>query len=124
MEEIRYEDAAGLDERILRAVKELGFEVMTPIQAQAIPLMMNGQDIIGQAQTGTGKTAAFAIPALQNAVPGEGLQCLILCPTRELAIQAAEEIRKLGKYMHGVRVLPIYGGQDISKQIRSLKGNV
>ncbi len=124
MEETRYEDTTGIDERILRAVKELGFEIMTPIQAQAIPVMLEGRDVIGQAQTGTGKTAAFGIPVLQSAKPEEGLQCLILCPTRELAIQAAEEIRKLAKYMHGVRVLPIYGGQDISKQIRSLHGNV
>lgn len=124
MEEIRYEEAVGIDERILRAVKELGFEVMTPIQAQAIPVLLGGKDVIGQAQTGTGKTAAFGIPVLQSVMPEEGLQCLILCPTRELAIQAAEEIRKLAKYMHGVRVLPIYGGQDILKQIRSLKGNV
>ncbi len=124
MEEIRYEEAAGIDERILRAVKELGFEMMTPIQAQAIPVLLEGKDVIGQAQTGTGKTAAFGIPALQSVMPEGGLQCLILCPTRELAIQAAEEIRKLAKYMHGVRVLPIYGGQDILKQIRSLKGKV
>ncbi len=124
MEEIRYEEAVGIDERILRAVKELGFEVMTPIQAQAIPILLGGKDVIGQAQTGTGKTAAFGIPLLQSVTPEGGLQCLILCPTRELAIQAAEEIRKLAKYMHGVRVLPIYGGQDILKQIRSLKGNV
>ena len=124
MEELRYEDSK-IDERILRAVKELGFEVMTPIQAQAIPVMLEGRDIIGQAQTGTGKTAAFSIPVLQATDPeDEGLQALILCPTRELAIQAAEEMRKYAKYMSGIKVLPIYGGQDIQKQIRSLKGNV
>ncbi len=124
MEELRYEDSA-IDERILRAVKEIGFEMMTPIQAQAIPVLLRGEDIIGQAQTGTGKTAAFGIPALQSADPeNPALQCLILCPTRELAIQAAEEIRRFAKYMHGIKVLPVYGGQDITKQIRSLKGNV
>lgn len=124
MEELRYEDSK-IDERILRAVKELGFEVMTPIQAKAIPVMLEGRDIIGQAQTGTGKTAAFSIPVLQATDPeDEGLQALILCPTRELAIQAAEEMRKYAKYMSGIKVLPIYGGQDIQKQIRSLKGNV
>ena len=124
MEELRYEDA-DIDERILRAVKELGYEVMTPIQAQAIPVMLEGKDVIGQAQTGTGKTAAFGIPIIQNADPEDGhLQAIILCPTRELAIQAAEEIRKYSKYIPGVKVLPVYGGQDISKQIRSLKGNV
>lgn len=124
MEELRYEDA-DIDERILRAVKELGYEVMTPIQSQAIPVMLEGKDVIGQAQTGTGKTAAFGIPIIQRVDPDEGsLQAIVLCPTRELAIQAAEEIRKYAKYMAGIKVLPVYGGQDISKQIRSLKGNV
>ncbi len=122
--ELRYEDAA-LDERILRAVKEIGYEVMTPIQARAIPKMLEGKDLIGQAQTGTGKTASFGIPVIQRIdTEVEALQALILCPTRELAIQAAEEIRKYTKYIPGIRVLPIYGGQDIGKQIRSLKGTV
>lgn len=121
--DIKYEDA-GLDERILRAVAEIGYEVMTPIQKEAIPVMLNGKDLIGQAQTGTGKTAAFGIPIVESVDPlEERPQALILCPTRELAIQAAEEIRKYAKYYSGIRVLPIYGGQDISKQIRSLKGN-
>ena len=110
---------------ILRAVQEMGFEEMTPIQAEAIPVVMEGRDIIGQAQTGTGKTAAFGIPMLQMINPkSRALQALVLCPTRELAIQVAEEIRKLAKFLHGIKVLPIYGGQDISKQIRSLKGGV
>ncbi len=114
-----------IDERIIRAVEEMGFEQFSPIQEQAIPEMMKGIDVIGQAQTGTGKTAAFGIPLLQSVdVSEQGIQGLVLCPTRELAIQAAEEIRKFAKYMSDVRVLPIYGGQDISKQIRSLKGNV
>ena len=118
MEEISYRES-GLDPRILRAVEEMGFEQMTPIQAQAIPVLLEGRDVIGQAQTGTGKTAAFGIPVIQNVSPDDNsLQALVLCPTRELAIQAAREIRSFAKFMHGIKVLPIYGGQDISKQIR------
>lgn len=124
METIRFEELE-LDSRILRAVTEMGFEAASPIQAQAIPFQLKGIDIIGQAQTGTGKTAAFGIPLLQKVDPkSRKLQAIALCPTRELAIQVAEEIRRLGKYMHGVKVLPIYGGQDIVKQIRSLKDGV
>lgn len=112
-----------LDTRILRAVTEMGFEQASPIQARAIPLVMEGRDVIGQAQTGTGKTAAFGIPLLQRVDPhNKKLQAVVLCPTRELAIQVADEIRKLAKFMHGIKVLPVYGGQEISKQIRSLKG--
>ncbi|MFG6337143.1 MAG: DEAD/DEAH box helicase [Lachnospiraceae bacterium] len=123
-EGLRYEDA-GIDGRILRAVKELGFEHMTPIQEQAIPLFMMGRDIIGQAQTGTGKTAAFGIPILQKINPeNRSLQALILCPTRELAMQAADELRKFAKYMNGIKVLPVYGGQEIYKQIKNLKTGV
>lgn len=123
-EGLRYEDA-GIDQRILRAVKELGFEHMTPIQEQAIPLFMTGRDIIGQAQTGTGKTAAFGIPILQKVDPQDrSLQAVILCPTRELAMQAADELRKFAKYMDSVKVLPVYGGQEIYKQIKSLKAGV
>ena len=106
-------------------MKEMGFEEASPIQAQAIPVAMQGYDVIGQAQTGTGKTAAFGIPVLEKVNLNKDIkhpQALILCPTRELAVQAAEEIRKLAKYMHGIKVLPIYGGQDINKQIRALKG--
>lgn len=121
MDTIRF-DELNLDERILKAVTDMGFEAASPIQAQAIPVQMEGLDIIGQAQTGTGKTAAFGIPLLQKIDPkSKKLQAVALCPTRELAIQVAEEVRKLAKYMHGVKVLPIYGGQDIVKQIRSLK---
>lgn len=112
-----------LDERIARAVKEMGFEKLSPIQSEAIPYLLEGDDIIGQAQTGTGKTAAFGIPILQKVDPEfRKLQAIILCPTRELAIQAAEELRKMAKYMHGIKILPIYGGQEISKQIIGLKG--
>ena len=124
MEQLTYKES-NIDERILRAVEEMGFEQMTPIQAQAIPVLLEGRDVIGQAQTGTGKTAAFGIPLLENIDPNNhALQAIVLCPTRELAIQAAQEIRNLAKFMHGIKVLPIYGGQDITKQIRSLKDKV
>ncbi len=112
-----------LDERIARAIREMGFVKLSPIQEQAIPYLLQGEDIIGQAQTGTGKTAAFGIPALQKIDPElKKLQTIILCPTRELAIQAAEELRKIAKYMHGIKVIPIYGGQEIGRQISGLKG--
>ena len=106
----------------MKAIKNMGFEEASPIQAKAIPVMRTGKDIIGQAQTGTGKTAAFGIPLLEKIDPkNKKLQAVVLCPTRELAIQVAEEIRNLAKYMHAIKVLPIYGGQEIVKQIRSLK---
>ncbi len=121
---MRYQDA-DIAPEILRAVEEMGFETMSPIQEQAIPVLLTGKDIIGQAQTGTGKTAAFGIPMIQNVDSTvKKLQAIVLCPTRELAIQAAEEIRRLAKYMHGIKVLPIYGGQDISRQIRNLSQGV
>ena len=121
---IRY-DESGLDERIIRAVTEMGFEYMSPIQAAAIPVMMEGVDIIGQAQTGTGKTAAFGIPLLQKVDPdNKHLQAVVLCPTRELAMQAADDIRDFAKFMSGVKVLPVYGGQDISRQIKALSAGV
>lgn len=124
METIRFEDLE-LDAKIMRAITDMGFEAASPIQGQAIPLELQGLDIIGQAQTGTGKTAAFGIPLLQKIDPkNKKPQAIILCPTRELAIQVSEEIRRLAKYMHGVKVLPIYGGQEIGRQIRSLKDSV
>ena len=124
MDTVKFEDL-GLDTRILRAITEMGFEEPSPIQAKAIPEVMSGRDVIGQAQTGTGKTAAFGIPLLQKIDPkNRKLQAIVLCPTRELAIQVADEIRRLCKFMHGIKVLPVYGGQDISIQIRSLKGGV
>lgn len=124
METVRFEDL-GLRPQILRAVTEMGFEAASPIQARAIPLLMEGKDVIGQAQTGTGKTAAFGIPLLEKIDPkNRKLQALVLCPTRELAIQVADEMRRLCRFMHGIKILPIYGGQDIGKQIRSLKGGI
>ena len=124
-EKRRRYDESGLDERILRAVSEMGFEYMSPIQEAAIPVMMSGRDIIGQAQTGTGKTAAFGIPVLERVDSSKKeLQAVILCPTRELAMQAADDIRDFAKYMHGIKVLSVYGGQDIMRQIRALSGGV
>ena len=121
METVRFEELDLLPQ-IQRAVKEMGFEEASPIQAKAIPVVLSGKDMIGQAQTGTGKTASFGIPLLQKIDPkNKHLQAIVLCPTRELAIQVAEEIRRLAKFMHGIKILPIYGGQDIVKQIRSLK---
>ena len=121
METVRFEEM-GLSEEIQKAVRYMGFEEVSPIQAKAIPAMISGIDLIGQAQTGTGKTAAFGIPILEKVDPKlKKLQAIVLCPTRELAIQVADEIRNLSRYMHGIKVLPIYGGQDIVKQIRSLK---
>ena len=121
METVRFEEM-GLSEEIQKAVRYMGFEEASPIQAKAIPAMISGIDLIGQAQTGTGKTAAFGIPILEKVDPKlKKLQAIVLCPTRELAIQVADEIRNLSRYMHGIKVLPIYGGQDIVKQIRSLK---
>ena len=111
----------NLGPKVLRAITEMGFEESTPIQEQAIPIAMDGRDLIGQAQTGTGKTAAFGIPLVDRIeVTEERIVALIMCPTRELAIQVAEEIEKLGRFK-GIRSLPIYGGQDIVKQIRALR---
>ena len=122
METVRF-DELDLYPQVLRAIKEIGFEEATPIQSQAIPVVMSGVDVIGQAQTGTGKTASFGIPVLHKVDPNnKKTQVIILSPTRELAIQVSEEIRKLSKYMHGVKILPVYGGQDINRQIKALKG--
>ncbi len=124
MEIVKFNEL-GLSEKILKAVAAMGFEEASPIQAKAIPAAMQGIDLIGQAQTGTGKTAAFGIPVLEKIdVKSKELQVLVLCPTRELAIQTAEEMRNLAKYMSAVKILPIYGGQEIVKQIRSLKAGV
>ncbi|MHB1406576.1 MAG: DEAD/DEAH box helicase [Desulfitobacteriaceae bacterium] len=111
----------GLSDEIIRSVSTMGFEEATPIQQETIPLAMQGRDIIGQAQTGTGKTAAFGIPLLERlAVDSEHIQGIVLTPTRELAVQVAEELNKLGQFK-GIRTLPIYGGQEIERQIRALK---
>ena len=113
-----------LSRKVLQALREMGFEEPSPIQAQTIPLTLEGHDVIGQAQTGTGKTAAFGIPTVEKmAEKFHKVQALILTPTRELAIQTAEELNKIGKFKR-VRTLPIYGGQAIDRQIRSLKRGV
>ena len=113
-----------LDKRIVHALTDMGFEEPSPIQMQTIPEALLGSDIIGQAQTGTGKTAAFGIPIVQNITDNhKQIQALIMTPTRELAIQVAEEISKIGKQKR-VRALPVYGGQPIDRQIRSLRMGV
>ena len=121
---IKFEDLPISDD-IKRAVIEMGFEEPSPIQSQSIPVILSGKDVIGQAQTGTGKTAAFSIPLLEMINPEEkSVQAVVLCPTRELAIQVSTEIRKIGKYMHGIKSLPVYGGQPIERQIKALKSGV
>ena len=110
-----------LSKQVLQALSEMGFEEPSPIQLEAIPVALEGLDLIGQAQTGTGKTAAFGIPITEKVNPKfQAVQALIVTPTRELAIQVAEEIAKIGKYRH-VKPLPIYGGQPIDRQIRALR---
>ncbi|MFJ7640686.1 DEAD/DEAH box helicase [Peribacillus sp. NPDC097264] len=111
----------GLDRTSMKSIEKMGFEEASPIQAQTIPLALEGKDIIGQAQTGTGKTAAFGIPLMENIdIANENVQGIVIAPTRELAIQVSEELFKLG-YGKRARVLAVYGGQDIDRQIRALK---
>ncbi len=124
MEKLRFEEMQ-MSEEIKKAVEIMGFEEASPIQSQAIPILMEGKDIIGQAQTGTGKTAAFGIPILEKVNASDNsVQALILCPTRELSIQVSQEIIKLGKFKRGISILPIYGGQPIDRQIKALKKGV
>ncbi len=112
----------NLSKEIQKALAEMGFEEATPIQSEAIPHILEGKDVIGQAQTGTGKTCAFGIPAIEMIhTDSEAIQALVLCPTRELAIQAAEELKNVALYKRGVKILPIYGGQPIDRQIMALK---
>ncbi len=112
-----------LSKKILAAITEMGFEEPSPIQSQTIPLVLEGHDVIGQAQTGTGKTAAFGIPTLERINDTRQIQALVLTPTRELAIQISEELTKIGKFKR-IKTLPIYGGQSIDRQIRALKFGV
>jgi len=115
----------GLSAPILAALDELGYETPTPIQQQTIPLLLAGRDVIGQAQTGTGKTAAFALPILnQLDLSVNAVQALVLTPTRELAIQVAEAVHTYSKHLGRVKVLPIYGGDPISRQISRLRAGV
>jgi ATP-dependent RNA helicase DeaD len=124
MENSEFKDLK-LSKEIQKAITDMGFEEATPIQSYSIPYMLEGKDVIGQAQTGTGKTAAFGIAALERIDPqNKGVQAVILCPTRELAIQVSEELKKLSKYKRGIDILPVYGGQPIDRQIRALKKGV
>jgi ATP-dependent RNA helicase DeaD len=112
----------GLSPELLKAIDNLGFEQAAPIQSEAIPILLQGRDVVGQSQTGSGKTAAFAIPAIEKTDTRErAVQVLVLCPTRELAIQVAEEIHKLSLFKRGLHALPIYGGQSYERQFYGLK---
>ena len=113
----------NISEVIIRALNEMGFEEPTPIQAESIPIAMSGSDMIGQAQTGTGKTAAYGIPVLEKilkAEPSKDIQTVVLSPTRELAMQVAEELNHLAQFTN-IQALPIYGGQDMERQLRRLR---
>ena len=115
----------GLSPAILRAVEALGFEETAPIQAAAIPVMLAGHDMVGQSQTGSGKTAAFAIPAIEKVdATSKAVQVLILCPTRELATQVAEEVHKLAAFTKGIHAVPIYGGASYDRQFFELRKGV
>src|SRR5262245_33707699 len=112
----------GLSQELLKAIDKLGFEQAAPIQAAAIPELMAGHDVVGQSQTGSGKTAAFAIPAIEKCNPSNrATQTLILCPTRELAVQVSEEVHKLALFKRGIHALPIYGGQSYDRQLQGLR---
>ncbi len=112
----------GLSPELLKAIDKLGFEQAAPIQAEAIPLLLAGKDIVGQSQTGSGKTAAFAAPAIEKVdVDQRATQVLVLCPTRELAVQVSEEVHKLAFFKRGLHALPIYGGQSYDRQFFGLK---
>jgi ATP-dependent RNA helicase DeaD len=113
----------GLNTSIVKAVKEIGMEMPFPIQEQSIPLILKGKDVIGQAHTGTGKTAAFSLPLISKIKPRGPIQALIIVPTRELAMQVNNEIRKFSKYM-GIRSLAIYGGQSINIQKDQLRRGI
>ena len=118
-------ESLGLSAPVLKAVKQLGYEQPSPVQAQSIPILLDGKNLLGTAQTGTGKTAAFALPFLSKIDEKQrSPQILVLTPTRELAIQVAEAFQSYAKHMKGFNVLPIYGGADIGGQLRSLKRGV
>src|SRR5580693_7791294 len=111
----------GISAELLKAIDKLGFEKASPIQAEAIPVLLQGRDVVGQSQTGSGKTAAFAVPAIEKVDPQlRAVQVIILCPTRELAVQVAEEAAKLSLFKRGVQAVPIYGGQSYERQFRAL----
>ena len=107
---------------LLKGVAQMGYEEASHIQSQAIPALLGGADVVGQSQTGSGKTAAFALPAIEAVDVGvRAPQVLVLCPTRELAVQVAEEVAKLAHFKRGVREIPIYGGQSYDRQLRGLR---
>lgn len=121
---VKFEDL-GLSESVLRALDEYGYKEPTPIQVKTIPFIMEGKDVIGQSQTGTGKTASFGLPLIESIdVSLNKVQAIILCPTRELATQVTGELRKFTKYKEGVKVLAVYGGESIERQIKGLKQGV
>ena len=115
-------DSFGLSEASMRAVRNKGYTISTPVQAGCIPPMMEGKDVIAKAPTGTGKTMAFGIPIIESIDPAsEKVQAIILAPTRELAIQITDEMREVAVCHEGVRIVCLYGGQPIGKQIEALK---
>ena len=115
----------GLSPELLKAVDKMGFEEASPIQTAVIPPILEGRDVVGQSSTGSGKTAAFAIPAIERVDPKKrAVQILVLCPTRELAVQVAEEVNKLASFKRGVHEVPIYGGQSYERQFRALAAGV
>lgn len=118
-------DSLPLSEETLKALTEMGFEEASPIQSLAIPVVLQGKDVIGQAQTGTGKTAAFGIPAIELCDPAiKSPQTIVLCPTRELAVQVSNELKKIAKFKKGINVLPIFGGESFERQVTALKRGV
>ena len=121
-EQQRSFNGLGLPDNVLAAVKKVGFEVPSPIQAETIPVLMEGHDVVGLAQTGTGKTAAFALPILSRIdVSKRHPQALVLAPTRELALQVAESFQSFAEHLGGIHVLPIYGGQAYGVQLSGLR---
>ena len=124
MEKLKFAEL-GLSAEILKAVDKMGFEEASPIQTAVIPAILTGRDVVGQSSTGSGKTAAFAIPAIEKVdTKVRAVQVLILCPTRELAVQVAEEVSKLAFFKRGVHEVPIYGGQSYERQFRALAAGV
>ncbi len=124
MENIKFEEL-NCSDSIKRAVAEMGFQETTPIQGMAIPAILEGRDVVGQAQTGTGKTAAFAIPTIDKVDESiNAIQTLVLCPTRELAVQISEEFKRLAKYKRDIKILAVYGGESMEMQIRALRRGV
>ena len=117
-------ESLNLEPFIMKAIEKMGFEEPTPVQVETIPLIMAGRDVMAQAQTGTGKTAAFGIPLLQKITCGRMPSALILVPTRELGVQVAGEITRLAEFKKGVSVLPIYGGRSLEEQYRALEKGV